>query len=247
MSLPLNKKIFVDVSKKSHSFKFDYSKVEYKNARTKVCIICVDHGNFWQRADYHMKGGDCPVCGKIKGINKLKLQTEGFKNKAFKIHKNVYDYSLSKCQSSRSIVKIICKIHGEFEQSVHNHLQGSGCPRCQCLAFSSGELRIKNWLNENKIFYVRQKKFDGCKNKRKLSFDFYLPEINTCIEYDGKQHFDKNSKFYSDVLLKNDNRKNKYCLENKIRLIRISFYNFSKIEKILKNKIEEVNFEQLYN
>jgi len=237
MSVVLNNEIFIEKSILSHKVKYDYSRVEYKNAREKVCIICPEHGEFWQRADSHMKGANCPVCGKIEGINKLKLKDQEFKNKAYKIHGNTYDYSKVECYHSRSKVIIICKIHGEFEQSVHNHLQGSGCPKCQSLCFSSGELRIKNWLKRKRIFFIPQKKFDGCKNIRCLPFDFFLPKYNICIEYDGKQHFDRRSKFYCQEVLKNDSIKNKYCLDKGIKLVRISFYNFTKIEKILEIKI----------
>jgi hypothetical protein len=74
----------------------------------------------------------------------------------------------------------------------------------------------------------------GCiGNKKHLPFDFYLPDYNTYIEYDGKQHFQKSSKYFSDDLIKNDRIKDKYCLDNNINLIRISFLNIKNIKNII--------------
>jgi len=66
--------------------------------------------------------------------------------------------------------------------------------------------------------------FEKCRGKRKpLPFDFYLTELNTCIEYDGKQYFLKESLFYSDQTKINDQTKNLFCKDNNIKLIRISY------------------------
>ena len=65
-------------------------------------------------------------------------------------------------------------------------------------------------------------------------FDFYLPDKNILIEYDGSQHFDKTSKFYSKDLIQTDKIKNEYCSKNNIHLIRIPYTKFNQIEEILK-------------
>ena len=104
---------------------------------------------------------------------------------------------------------------------------------CGCQNISHGEFYIKTILEENNIKFESQYKFDDCKNKFKLPFDFYLPDYNMCIEYDGLQHYRPIERFGGDEgFLKrqeNDNIKTNYCIEHDIQLIRIP-YNWSKKE-----------------
>ena len=115
------------------------------------------------------------------------------------------------------------------------------CLHCQ---YSKGETRIENYLTDNSIEYIKQYCFDDCIYKRRLKFDFYLPDYNICIEYDGVQHFEPQEHFggidtYEDLVIK-DNIKNKYCQKNNIKLIRIDYMNFENIENIL---IKELNLK----
>jgi len=120
---------FVEKAKKIHGDKYDYSKVDYKNNSTKVCIICKEdgHGEFYQTSDCHLRGNGCPKCS-----NNVKLTTIEFVEKAKKIHGDKYDYSKVKYKNSSTKICIICKEdgHGEFYQVANTHLQGSGCPKC---------------------------------------------------------------------------------------------------------------------
>ena len=121
-------------------------------------------------------------------------------------------------------MKIICPIHGVFEQTPNSHLRGSGCPICKT---SKGELEIQRILYNKNIKYITQYTFDNCKNKRKLPFDFYLPDYNMCIEFDGKQHYET-IKYWGgeETLIKtknNDKIKTNYCKNNNIKLIRIKY------------------------
>jgi very-short-patch-repair endonuclease len=131
----------------------------------------------------------------------------------------------------------MCPIHGEFEQIVNNHLQGHGCPVCN---ESRGEVKILKFLTENNINFIRQKKFKECKNIKLLSFDFYLPEYNMCIEFDGEQHFRTVNEWGGENsyvnIKKNDDIKNDFCDKNSIELIRINYKE--NINDILKNKIK---------
>ena len=86
-------------------------------------------------------------------------------------------------------------------------------------------------MSELKIFFIKQKSFNNCRNpktNKKLFFDFYLPDYNCCIEYDGVQHFEESS-LCSDTLEERqyrDNIKNQYCKDNNIKLIRIPYTDF---------------------
>ena len=121
---------FIEKAIKTHVEVYDYSKVEYVNNRTKVCIICSEHGEFWQTPHNHLKGQGCPKC-KNKKISKSETKTsEKFIDEARNIHGDKYDYSNVVYTGAKDKVEIICKKHGLFFQTPSSHLQGSGCPLC---------------------------------------------------------------------------------------------------------------------
>jgi len=224
---------FITRSNIIHNNKYDYSLVEYKNNCTKVKIICPIHGVFNQIPQDHLKGCGCSECC----VNK-RLTTKIFIDKSKEIHNNKYDYSLVNYINNRIKVKIICPVHGIFEQIPNSHLLGNGCIYCND---SKGEKQIKAILNKLNITYESQKKFDNCKYIKKLYFDFYLPNYNTCIEYDGLQHFKIIKQFGGEkefINIQNrDKIKNEYCKNNNIHLLRIK-YN----ENINKKLLEYLKF-----
>lgn len=115
---------------KVHGNKYDYSKVKYVNSKTKVCIICTEHGEFWQTPSNHLNGNGCKQCGIIK-VNKYNTKdNDYFIKKAKIIHGDEYDYSKVEYKKSREKVCIICPIHGEFWQTPNDHLCGCGCVEC---------------------------------------------------------------------------------------------------------------------
>lgn len=126
---------FIKRAKAKFGDKFDYSKVEYKNNTTKVCIICPDHGEFWiTPISFLATKYGCPECSGLK-----KWDTEKFIEKAKDIHGNKYDYTHTVYVNKRTPVEIICPIHGPFIQNPHNHIsQKQGCPIC-------GKKYAKEW------------------------------------------------------------------------------------------------------
>ena len=114
-----------------------------------------------------------------------------------------------------------------------NDLRTGNTISCGCGKISHGEYCIMSILKENNIRFTKQYKFNDCKNKLPLPFDFYLPDYNACIEYDGKQHFEPVSYFGGeDEFIRrkhNDKIKTKYCFQNNILLIRVP-YTLSKEE-----------------
>ena len=121
--------------------------------------------------------------------------------------------------------------------------RGAFCEKCKV---SSGVIQIEKFLDKNNISYTREYSFDDCLHKRKLRFDFYLPDFNMCIEYDGEQHF-KPTRFGSMTqeqaeqgfvrTQQNDTIKNEYCRKNNIKLIRIPYTDFKYIHTILKEQL----------
>ena len=230
-----NIKEFIKKAKKIHGNKYDYSLVEYQNNHTKIKIICLKHGIFEQTPKKHItrKQG----CSKCVGLRRL--STEEFIKKAMEIHGNKYDYSKVEYKNSKIKIKILCPKHGEFLQTPNDHFSGYGCPVCN---YSKGEIKLSLLFKENKINFTPQKKFEGCKNKNKLPFDFYLNNYNTCIEFHGIQHF-KQIDYFGDKKkfienCKRDKIKEEYCKKNNIPLIIV----FNK-----KTKYKNIFFVDLFN
>ncbi len=121
---------FILKAKEKHGNKYDYSKVEYIDAKTKICIICPEHGEFWQTPNKHLSGQGCPKCKYQKIGDALKKPMEDFLKKANDVHGNKYDYSKIEYVDAKTKVCIICPEHGEFWQIPYNHLKGHGCPKC---------------------------------------------------------------------------------------------------------------------
>lgn len=211
-----------------HGYKYNYSKVDYKGNKTKVCIICPEHGEFWQRPDNHLNGSECLICGNYKISDKLKDSLSDFIKKAKEIHGDKYDYSKVKYIKSDVKVCIICSKHGEFWQTPEAHLQKQGCPVCK---ESRLEKEIRAILLKNKINFEYQKKFDWLKYKNPLSLDFYLPDYNVAIECQGIQHFKPVDYFGGSKefkkLVKRDKIKKELCEHNNIRLLYYSDFNYS--------------------
>lgn len=131
---------FIEKAKSVYGDKYDYSNTEYKNARSKVCIMCLEHGKFCLRPNIHLNGRGCPECDKdvkniedestlIKEVKQEDLSNKSFVEKASIIHNNKYNYSLVKYKKDTTKVCIICPIHGKFWQKPVHHLK-DGCPRC---------------------------------------------------------------------------------------------------------------------
>ena len=222
---------FVEKAKKIHGDKYDYSKVEYINTSTKVCIICPEHGEFWQTPNNHLSGKGCPICSG-KG-----LSLEQLKAKFRCMHGDKYDYSKVNHIDAKTKVCIICPEHGEFWQTPNKHLMGHGCPKCNR---SILEEAVAKFLDDKSITYSTQKQFDWLKANSLLSLDFYLPDYRIAIECQGKQHVNGGDSFFGSKtpindfkeLYERDKIKLEQCTSHGIKLIYM-FDPKSKKEKIL--------------
>lgn len=127
----LNTEEFILRAKKIHGDRYDYSKVNYVNAKTKVCIICPKHGEFWQIPSKHItRRQGCRKCADELRASKKRDDTKSFIEKAIAVHGTKYNYSEVHYIDTDTKIKIICPIHGEFWQTPNNHLSGRGCPQC---------------------------------------------------------------------------------------------------------------------
>jgi hypothetical protein len=224
----ITKEDFIRRARIEHGEIYDYSLVEYINIKTKVKIICPEHGIFEQTPDNHLrgniyklkkKGNGCPDCRK-----KFNLTNFEFISSAKKIHGEKYIYDEVVYKNYKTKVKIICKKHGPFEQSPINHITGScGCPKC----FSSkSEIIIEKFLKENNVSYKTQYTFSDLKSKDKLKFDFCIfknDKLFFLIEFNGIQHYEFRKRFHKSQeefldSIKRDEIKKEYCKKNNIPL-----------------------------
>lgn len=205
---------FIEDAKKIHGDKYDYSKVEYINNRTKVCVICPKHGEFLITPDTHLGGKGCRECG-YETVSKLKgVPFNEFVKRANIIHNNKYFYDEETYKNCSYKMKMICPIHGEFWQTPDHHLHGTGCPFCK---ESKLEKNINKLLSDNGLSFERQKRFDWL---GKQSLDFYLPQYNVGIECQGIQHYKQVPKFGDiEITKQRDKRKKQLCEEHNVKLL----------------------------
>jgi Zn finger protein HypA/HybF involved in hydrogenase expression len=221
-----------------HNNKYDYSLIKgVINGNINYNFICkkCSHifNNSWSN-HIHKKQG-CPKCNPC---GRKKLTIENLKEQTNKLNTG-YEYNWDSYKGYfDNGFQIKCQKHGWFNQQLSNHLMGQRCPKCKQ---SQGEKEIEQFLIENNIKYETQKTFEGCKSKRMLPFDFYIPSKNLCIEYDGEMHY-KAIEFFGgnkslEKQIKHDNIKNEFCKNNNINLLRISYINFKNIKNLLSNEI----------
>ena len=145
--------------KQIHQNRYSYSKSIYTNYKNKIIITCSIHGDFNQSYSDHAQGKGCPSCGNV-----FRLNTKTAINKLNEIHNFKYDYSLLDYKNAKTKIKIICPVHGIFEQTYTKHQQGQGCSKCtRVFGFkksqfisacnNTGTLYILKCFNENEEFY----------------------------------------------------------------------------------------------
>jgi hypothetical protein len=174
-NLTLEQSEFIKRSNVLHKNKFDYSQVVYKNAYTKIRVICPIHGEFMQKPMLHLRGHGCKKCAiknSASGLSK-------FIEKSSRVHDHKYDYSKSQYTNARSNIEIICPIHGSFQQLVSNHTAGSGCPYCPATIST---------LHQEVIDYIKphaQMNINDRDIIRPNELDIYIPQSKLAIEVHG--------------------------------------------------------------
>lgn len=120
---------FIDKAKRVHGTLYDYAKVNYHSAKTKVCIIDPEYGEFWQTPNDHLRGRGHPERGRMIAREKRSYDKSVFISKARLVHGDLYDYSKVDYTTTEDKVLIIDPQYGEFWQKAANHLQGNGHPQ----------------------------------------------------------------------------------------------------------------------
>jgi hypothetical protein len=227
----MGKESFIEKAREKHGDKYDYSKVEYKDNKTKVCIICPIHGEFWQTPTHHLSGEGCPKCKYSTIAQQQQMGNEEFIKKSREKHGDKYDYSLVNYINYETYVNIICPIHGVFKQSPDCHLHSGGCPKCGAtLSKNEEELLnyIRSLIGEDNVI-ERDRKI--LKNKE---IDILIPSMHLGIEYDGLYwHSERNSRINKFYHL----QKTIEAEKEGITLIHIFEDEYVKHKEIVKSKI----------
>lgn len=201
---------------------------KYVNAITKILHGCKIDGCEWYSTPHNiLRGKGCPNCARKKLMEKLTKSHNKYIEELSIINKNIE--VIGQYINSQTPIKHKCLICGnEWKASPNYILKGCNCPNCGTCN-SVGEETISDRLDEYGIFFQRQKTFDDCKDKKVLRFDFYLPDYNILIEYNGIQHYEPieyfggKEAFEAQVL--RDNIKKEYCQKNNILLFEIPYYS----------------------
>lgn len=233
--IPINYMI-EDIIKKSKETKRTITNLySIKYATSKLNVICDKCSHSWN-SNYKsfIKHHGCRKCLNINklttidAITKIKEKCEllNYDFLKFKTPNNLYENIKTKIQ-------IKCNKNHIFEISYNNFIHSEqGCSICK---ESKGEVKIRLFLNQNKIVFIPQHRFSECRNKRPLPFDFYVPTYNLLIEYDGQQHFEQinfnGNKTNLEYIKNNDLIKNDFCKKNNINILRIN-YNDNVLEKL---------------
>lgn len=191
---------FIQVANRLHNDTYDYSKAVYgKTTSDKVEIICREHGSFHMTPNSHISAKQgCPKCGKIKRNStfyKMKDDCElTVFDRARAVHGTKYDYSKFEYRNVNTKSIVICRIHGEFSNSMNKMIyRKQGCPECaKVRSTSSLELNFIKVLDAHHIVYKHQHRFSyKLLPNQKYSYDFFLPDLNLLVELHGPQHYVK--------------------------------------------------------
>jgi hypothetical protein len=219
----------------AHSNKYEYDQGTFTDVSSKMKIKCTQHGWFTQKPYSHYGGSGCIKCAFTDNGEKKQIDFDEFVSRSILIHGDKFKYNKSAYINIFTPIEIECPKHGIFLQSPRNHYRGSGCHKC---ISSRGETLIRVLLQQYNVKFEEQKTFADLTHKNKLRCDFYLPDFNTVIEFNGLQHYEPISIFGGINGLiqtqKRDMIKYAYLETNKIELIIIRFDNNNPLEYLLE-------------
>jgi len=213
-----------------HGDKYDYSKSDYVNNRTKLIIICPIHGEFKQMADHHLRGCGCPKCKTNILTNINTITQEDFLTRCTVVHSGKYDYSNTTYIGIKGNIVVTCPEHGDFEQLADSHLRGCGCQKCG-IKYDKSEGQVKDFIRGLGIPFLE--------NVRNiippLELDIYIPSHNIAIEFDGL--------YWHSELRKPSNyhlNKTEGCEKQGIRLIHIFEDEWTLNEDVVKSRLSNI-------
>lgn len=233
------KERFIELANIKHNDYYGYDEIdEYKNNKTPVPIRCPKHGIFIQRPDSHLHGKGCILCSPDKVGLILKKDKDEFINMSKLLFGETLRYDKLEYDNNCSRITLDCIEHGEFTTTPDDHLNRlSTCPKC---GKSKGERLVSMFLKNNNIKFIREYRLE---TNLRYAYDFYLPDLNTLIEYDGIFHYRAFKHFggekYLSTIKENDKKKDELAKELGINMIRIHYRYYNVISEYLGNILVE--------
>ena len=208
-----------------------------------VTYNCPIHGVHQTKIVNILNGCGCPDCNIDRFVNQMRLSVSEAKLRLQEMNANCLNIDEYINLETENLIFVCEFCQRQYTTSLLKFIRYAkhDCPICSINNMSSGELKIYNYLHDNNIKHEQQKCFCDCKDERMLPFDFYLPEYNACIEYQGQQHYTPIEVFKGEsgfeLRQKHDEMKRNFCIKNNIKLIEIPYWEYNNIEKILNNKL----------
>ena len=227
------------IQKRCDELNYTLLTTEYKNNKSNLDIIC-DKGHEWHPTfdNFIFKNRKCRKCADIQNsVN----QKEKWDNILDIVESAGYTMlsTEDEYENQKSKLRALCPNNHEYEFCINNFKKGKRCHKC---IMSGGEQEIERILNKYSVDHIFNYRFTESYIKNK-PYDFYIPHLDLCIEYDGQQHYHlqfgkslldlMNQKYIDDV-------KNEYCWNNDLHLIRIPYWDFDVIEEII---VKELNLK----
>lgn len=222
-----------------------YQKIRTKSGRSKRLWYCECDcgGHTWTTVD-RLTSGHTTSCGCIRSEKGREIHTKDITG--YVSGMLTAQYNTGKQDSSGNYYWYCTCQCGGHKEVIASNIINNQVISCGCIV-SKGETRLKQLLDELNISYKTQKTFEECINpmtNAKLKFDFYLPDLNICIEYNGKQHFDESGTWAEkeglDIIQQRDNIKNQFCVAKGIQLVRISYTEYELLDKkYLYNRLQQ--------
>ena len=221
---------------------------QYDNSSKKIKVMCNKCNWIWNpEAKSLLAKHGCPKCGHLKNRMSTVKKHDNYIAEVNIKHNNIIAV-IGNYVSGKDKILLKCnRCQYEWSSVARNILKGRGCPKCK---LNKGETLINNILEELKLKFKAQYIIKNLKtlNNGVPIFDFAIFDENnvlkTIIEYDGIQHFKPIKNWGGEKRLieqqKVDKFKNEYCIDNKIKLLRIKYNELKNInQNYIKHKIYE--------
>lgn len=197
---------------------------KYINTDTPILHQCKTCRHSWSiKPNHTLSGHGCPMCGFKSSADGKRKSQDQYIQELFYVNPNI-EIVGEYINYTTPLLHRCKKCGNEWEAKPIHTMRGHGCTMCN---ESHGERSISQWLNYNNIEYISQYRFENCRDKYSLPFDFYLPQHNICIEYNGRQHYEPTDFFGGEDAFKirqqHDDIKKNYCQNNNIDLLCISY------------------------
>lgn len=216
---------------------------EYTSTKMTIQFKCPMHGIQIMPLQDILKGCLCKPCSYIGRNENSKHSPDQVEEVINSVNHNILLNKEEYVDANHRNLKILCGKCGKnifvtsYSTYVSKKYSKIQCDFC-AQSSSRGEQRIAEYLDAHGLPYIKEKTFDGCCDKHKLPFDFYLPNNNIIIEFDGEHHYYNvwGNRHLIDTK-RHDEIKDKFCADNDIDILRIPYWDYNNIDAILDNRL----------